>query len=68
MDTYNALLSAQPHKLEFLAPVRYLIQWKQRIPLNSGGSISSKETQQQQRFDETKWITASVSKIFKTVF
>jgi hypothetical protein len=57
MDTYNALLHAQPHKMEFVAPVRYLIQWKQRIPL---GSMTSKE-HQQLRFDETKWITASVS-------
>ncbi|KAI6190800.1 Fibronectin type-III domain-containing protein [Aphelenchoides bicaudatus] len=51
LDSYTALLSAQPHKVDFLAPARYLIQWKQRIPLGKN---------KDQRFDETKWITASI--------
>ncbi|KAI6206288.1 hypothetical protein M3Y94_00891700 [Aphelenchoides besseyi] len=49
LDGYEALATAIPHKIEFLAPVRYLIQWKQRVPLG-------KESQ----FDETKWITAAI--------
>ncbi|KAI6181844.1 hypothetical protein M3Y98_00872800 [Aphelenchoides besseyi] len=49
LDGYEALATAIPHKIEFLAPVRYLIQWKQRVPLG-------KDSQ----FDETKWITAAI--------
>ncbi|KAI6216902.1 hypothetical protein M3Y99_01794000 [Aphelenchoides fujianensis] len=49
LDGFEALATAIPHKVEFIAPVRYLIQWKQRVPREKDG-----------QFDETKWITAAI--------
>ncbi|CAD5235228.1 unnamed protein product [Bursaphelenchus xylophilus] len=48
MDSYEITLTAMPKKLEFLAPAKVLIQWKQRVAMPKGG------------FDETKWITAAI--------
>ena len=58
-DTSEALVFAQPFKAEWLAPVRYLVQWRQRIALGheSGGGSGS-------QYDEIKWITASVGFFF----
>ncbi|KAI6233974.1 Fibronectin type-III domain-containing protein [Aphelenchoides fujianensis] len=49
LDGFEALATALPHKVEFIAPVRYLVQWKQRVPLGKDG-----------QFDETKWISAAI--------
>ncbi|CAD5227780.1 unnamed protein product [Bursaphelenchus okinawaensis] len=48
MDSFEIMLTAVPKKLEFLAPAKILVQWKQRVPMSKGN------------FEETKWITAAI--------